>query len=137
MSTDLPDYTRSTAVNSTVDVDTNVDVRPKGGILEKGTGTTAAAYASLVSRTVTNLKTFQVAKVLVACTKAAWIKYQWNGTDISCARLISDDGMFIEHFPLDYYTMAGNGSKKFDVLVKYVAAAGTIEGEIVGEEVDT
>lgn len=134
MSSDYPDYTQRTAVSADVNVNTNVEVRPKGGVLVPSAGTTTADYASLVSYTVTTAKKFQLTKVLACCTKAAWIKYQWNGSDISCARLIGDNGMFIEHFPLDYYTMQGDGAKKFDVLVKWVTEAGTIEGEIVGEE---
>ncbi len=134
MSSDLPDYTQQQTVNSDVEVNTSVDIRPKGGIIETGEATTTASYASICSHTVTNNKKFDVSKIMVCCTKAAWVKYQWNGSDISAPRLLSDNGMYFEHFTLDYYSMTGNGSKKFDVLIKWVTEAGTAEAEINGEE---
>lgn len=111
--------------------------RPKGGILAKGAVTTTSAYATVATRTVTDAKTFQLSKVVVSASKAAWVKYRWDASDISCERLLDDKTILIEHFPWDYYEMEGDGSKAFDVQAKYDSEAGTVNVEIVGEEVTT
>ena len=109
--------------------------RPKGGILETGSDTTAAAYASIAFVTVTDDKDFQLSKVVVSVEYATWIKYQWAGADISCERLMDEKTIMIEHFPWDYYDMEGDGAKVFDVQAKYYEEAGIVNVEIVGEEV--
>lgn len=109
--------------------------RPKGGILEKGSDTTAAAYASIASHEVTDGKDFQLSKVVVSVEYATWIKYQWAGADISCERLMDEKTILLEHFPWDYEDMEGDGSKVFDVQAKYYEEAGIVNVEIVGEEV--
>jgi len=114
-----------------------VTVRPKGGILAKGSVTSTSSYATVASRTVTSGKSFQVSKIVVSASKAAWVKYRWNAADISAERLLDDKTIMIEHFPWDYYSMAGDGAKAFDVRAKYDSEAGTINVEIVGEEVTT
>lgn len=131
---DLPDNTRSTAVNSSVVVDTNVEVRPKGGVINTGSVTSTASYATVATRTITNLKQFQLSKIMISTTKAIWAKYRWNGSDISAERYLSDGALLLEHFPLDYYAMVGNGAKAFDVQIKWGTEAGTVTCEIVGEE---
>jgi hypothetical protein len=115
--------------------DGQIKPRPKGGIVAKGSITSAAAYATVASRTVTNLKQFQLAKVVISAEKAAWFKYRWAGVDISCERLMDDKTIVLEHFPWDYYTMTGDGAKAFEVQAKYYSEAGTVNAEIVGEEV--
>jgi len=114
-----------------------VTVRPKGGILAKGSVTSTSSYATVATRTVTTGMSFQVSKILVSASKAAWVKYRWNAVDISAERLLDDKTIMIEHFPWDYYAMAGDGAKAFDVQTKYDSEAGTINVEIVGEEVTT
>jgi len=109
--------------------------RPKGGILAKGSITSAAAYATVATRTVTSDKTFQLSKIVISAQKAAWVKYRWAGSDISAERLLDDKTILIEHFPWDYYAMLGDGAKAFDVQAKYDSEAGTVNVEIVGEEV--
>lgn len=109
--------------------------RPKGGVLEKDSATTTASYATVVSRVVTDAKQFQLSKIVVSAEKATWVKYRWDDTDISCERLLDDKTILIEHFPWDYYDMEGDGAKAFDVQAKYDTAAGTVNVEIVGEEV--
>ena len=109
--------------------------RPKGGVLEKGSATTAAAYATIASVTVTDDKAFQLSKVVVSVEYAPWIKYRWAGADISCERLMDEKTILLEHFLWDYYTMEGDGAKAFDVQAKYYVEAGTVNVEIVGEEV--
>ena len=134
---DLPDYTRSTTVSVEVapTVAAQMIPRPKGGILEKGSVTATAAYTSVASRTVTSGKTFQLSKIVISAEKAAWVKYLWAGSDISAERLLDDKTILIEHFPWNYKEMVGDGTKKFDVQAKYYSAAGTVNAEIVGEEV--
>lgn len=112
----------------------DINVRPKGGTKGRGSATTTAAYAEIASVAVTDGKQFQVSKIVVSAETAAWFKYQWNNTDISCERLMDDKTIVIEHFPLDYEEMIGDGTKKFAVLAKYDSSAGTINAEIVGEE---
>jgi len=109
--------------------------RPKGGILAKGSVTSTSSYATVATRTVTNAKTLQLAKIVISCSKAAWVQFRWDGTAFSAERLIDDQSILIEHFPWDYYPMPGNGSKSFDVQAKYESQAGTVNVEIVGEEV--
>jgi len=135
----LPDYTRYIVNNPAVPPGDQGPVipRPKGGILAKGSVTSTSSYATVASRTVTNAKTFQLAKIVVSASKAAWVKYRWNAADISAERLIDDQSILIEHFPWDYYDMDGDGSKAFDVQAKYDVQAGTVNVEIVGEEVTT
>jgi len=110
-------------------------VRPKGGILAKGSITSAAAYATVASRIVTSGKQFQLSKIVVSASKAAWVKYRWNAADISAERLLDDKTLLLEHFPWDYYEMLGDGTKAFDVRAKYDSEAGTVNVEVVGEEV--
>lgn len=117
--------------------DGKIRYRPQGGVLEKGSITSAVGYATVASHVVTTGKTFQLSKVMVSASKAAWIKYRWNGTDISAERNPDDKTIIIEHFPYDYYTMQGDGAKAFDVQAKYDSEAGTVNVEIVGEEVAT
>lgn len=112
-----------------------ISVRPTGGVLEKGSVASAAAYATVASRVVTDGKEFQLSKIVVSAVKAAWVKYRWDASDISCERLLDDKTILIEHFPWDYYEMEGDGAKAFDVQTKYETASGTVNVEIVGEEV--
>lgn len=109
--------------------------RPKGGILEKGAVTTTDTYATVASVTVTDAKSLQLSKIVVSAETAAWIKYRWDGTDISCERLMDDKTIMLDHHPWDYYTMAGDGAKVFDVQAKYYEEAGIVNVEIIGEEV--
>lgn len=111
--------------------------RPKGGVLEKDSATTTASYATVVSHVVTDGTDFQLSKIVVSAEKATWIKFRWNGSDISAERLLDDKTILIEHFPWDYYDMGGDGAKAFDVQAKYDSEAGTVNVEIVGEEVVT
>jgi len=114
-----------------------VIARPKGGILAKGNVTTTSSYATVASRTVTNGKTFQVAKILVSCDQDVMYKLRWNAGDISAEVYVTAKTPFTDWFPWDYYSMVGDGAKAFDVQVKYPSggSAGTCYIEILGEEV--
>lgn len=133
---DLPDYTKAIAVNVEVSPTLPMYIipKPKGGVLEKGSVTTTSSYQTVATHTITNEKTFQLSKVVVSASKAAWIQYRWNGVVISAERNLDDKTILIEHFPYDYYEMIGDGSKLFDVQAKYDTEAGTVNVEIVGEE---
>ena len=109
--------------------------RPKGGVLEKGSQTTTDSYATIASRVVTSAKTFQLSKIMVSAEKAAWVKFLWADSDISAERLLDDKTILVEHFPWDYHTMVGDGTKKFEVQAKYESEGGKVNVEIVGEEV--
>lgn len=134
---DLPDYTKQIVVSVDVEQPAQLEVipRPKGGIKEKGSVTTASSYQTVAYRTVTSGKTFQPSRVIVSAEKAAYIQFYWDGTAISPAFLLDDYSVMPLHFPWGYHTMVGDGSKKFEVKAKYYASASTVSAEIVGEEV--
>jgi len=138
MVSDLPDYTRYIAFNVNIpDVQIGpVIPRPKGGILEKGSITTTANYQTVATRTVTDEKTFQLAKILVSCNKDIQYKLRWNETDISAEVYVPGTIPFTDWFPWNYYEMIGDGAKAFDIQAKFPTGgeAGTCEAEIVGEE---
>jgi len=114
-----------------------VIARPKGSIIAKGNVTTGASYATVASRTVTNTKTFQLAKIIVSCDQDIYYKLRWNAVDISAEIYVAGTIPFTDWFPYDYYSMLGDGAKAFDIQVKYPSggSAGTCFAEIVGEEV--
>ena len=109
--------------------------RPKGGVLEKGTIDSAAAWATVVEYTVPLDWKFEVAKVLVSAEKAAWIRYKWGAAVISCERLMDDKTILIEHFMWDYKHMRGDAAKTFKVEAKYYEETGKVNAEIAGEYV--
>ena len=114
-----------------------VIARPKGGILEKNSVTTTDTYATVATRTVTDGKTFQLAKVLVSCPEDVMFKIRWDGDDIGAEVYVTGGIPFTDWFPWDYYEMAGDGAKAVDIQVKYPTdgAAATCHAELVGEEV--
>jgi len=134
---DLPDYTKYITQQIEIPAVEQGPVipRPKGGIKETGSITTSATYAAVASRTVTKGKTFQLSKVVLSAEKASWFKYRWGGVDISSERLMDDKTIVIEHFPWDYHSMLGDGSKKFEVRARQDTEVGTFTAEIVGEEI--
>jgi len=139
MPSDLPDYTKYITQNVVIPAAEQGPVipRPKGGILAKGSVTTTAAYQTVASRTVTNLKTFQLAKILVSCDEDVMYQLRWAGVVISAEVYVSGGLPFTDWFPWDYKEMTGDGAKAFDIQVKYPSggSAGTCHAEIVGEEV--
>lgn len=137
MSYDQPDYTVVVTYQLNVpDIQISpVIPRPKGGELATGSVTSTSSYQTVASHTPTSGKEFQLAKVVISCENATWVKYRWNATDISAERLLDDRAVLIEHSPWGYKTMLGDGSKAFDVQVKYYSSPGTVNVEIIGEEV--
>ena len=120
-----------------LDVESFIIPRPKGGILEKGSVTTTSSYKTVASRTVTDGKELQLAKILVSCDKDVQYKLVWDGSDISAEVIVTANIPFTDWYPWDYYTMEGDGAKQLLLQAKYPTggAAGTCYGEIVGEEV--
>lgn len=137
---DLPDYTQY-VTPITVEVpegrESEVIARPKGSVLEKGSVTTSASYQTVASHVVTDGATFQLAKILVSCDEDVMYQLRWDGTVISPEVYVSAGIPLTDWFPWDYYEMEGDGSKAFDIQVKYPSggSAGTCHAEIVGEEV--
>jgi len=137
---DLPDY-YSYVVPINVQIpegqEQKIIPRPRGGILEKGSITTTGSYQAVASRTVTNGKSFQLAKILVSCDKDIMFKLVWDGSDIGAEVIVPGGIPFTDWFPWDYYAMNGDGSKKLEIQAKYPSggSAGTCFCEIVGEEV--
>lgn len=133
---DLPDGTKYIAVSVDVDVSAVVP-RPKGGELAKGSVTTTDTYAVVASHIVTDGKELQLAKILVSCPEDVMYRLKWDGTVISAEVFVYRGVPFTDWFPWDYYDMPGDGSKKFEVEVKFPSGgvAATCHVEIVGEEV--
>jgi len=137
---DLPDYHQYVApvtVEIPAGQESEVIPKPKGGVLEKGSVTTTASYQTVASRVVTNAKTFQPAKILVSCDTDVIYKLRWDGTAISAEVYVSAKIPWTDWFPWAYYSMLGDGSKAFDIQVKFPSggSAGTCHAEIIGEEV--
>jgi len=137
---DLPDYNQyvtPVTVNIPAGQESLTIPRPKGGVLEKGSVTTTATYQTIASRTVTSGKTLQLAKILISCPQDVMYRLRWDGTVISAEVYVSAAIPWTDWFPWDYYTMLGDGTKKFDVQVKYPTdgVEATCNAEIVGEEV--
>ena len=109
--------------------------RPKGGVLVKASDETEVGWVTIASHPVTVGKSFQLSKVVVSVEYATWIRYRWAAAVISCERLMDEKTILLEHFPWDYEDMEGADTDAFDVQAKYYEEAGTVNVEIVGEEV--
>jgi len=111
--------------------------RPKGGIIKKGNITTGASYATVASHTVTNGKTFQLAKILISCDQDVMFKIRWAGSDLGIEVYVAAKTPYPDWFPWDYSTMVGGGGKAIDIQAKYPTggSAGACYAEIDGEEV--
>lgn len=123
------------AKDRTITGNVSVIPRPMGGSNQKGSLTTTAAYQTVAEITVTNTKTFHLAKIAVSCKEDVWIKVRWNSTDISIEYMITGGIPFTDWFPWNWYPMLGDGAKKVDIQAKYDSAAETVFAELVGEEV--
>lgn len=111
--------------------------RPKGGVLVKGSATTTAAYATVAEYTVPTDYKLELAKILVSCPNDVMYQLLWNGTVISPEVYVAGKVPFTDWFPWEYKYMRGDGSKKFQLQVKYPTggAAATCHAEIIGEYV--
>jgi len=117
------------------DLQAAVRPRPKGGVLVKGVDETEVGWVTIASHPVTVGKSFQLSKVVVSVELATWIRYRWAAAVISCERLMDEKTILLEHFPWDYEDMEGHDTDAFDVQATYYEEAGTVNVEIVGEEV--
>jgi len=112
-----------------------VTPRPKGGKGAKGTIETTAAYVTVAEYVVTKGKTFNLAKIAVSCKEDVWVKVRWDGTDISIEYLITGKIPFTDWFPMNWYPMVGDGTKKVDIQAKYDSTSSDVYAELTGEEV--
>ena len=111
--------------------------RPKGGVRVKGSATTTAAYATVAEYTVLTDYKLELAKILVSCPNDVMYQLLWNGVVVSPEVYVAGKVPFTDWFPWEYVYMRGDGSKKFQLQVKYPTggAAATCHAEIVGEYV--
>ncbi len=112
-------------------------VRPKGGVKDFGEETTTSSYATISELEITENMSFHPSRIIISAETSAWVKCRWDGNDISANFLLDDITILVLHFPYDWETMDGDGSKKFDVQGKYNTEAGLLNVEISGEEVTT
>ena len=119
------------------DVESFIIPRPKGGVHEKGSITTSASYQTVASRTVTDGKELQLAKILVSCDQDVHYKLVWDGSDISAEVIVSGNVPFTDWFPWDYVEMKGDGARQLELQARFPSggSAGTCHAEMVGEEV--
>lgn len=139
MSSDLPDYVKLIAIDVSIPENELVIPRPKGGITETGAYTTTASLAEALAHVVTDLMSFQLAKITLSCDKDFAYQLYWNGAPIGAEVSIPANTPFTDWFPWDYADMDGNGVKKFAIWAKYPTdgEAGTLNLEINGEEIVT
>ena len=139
MSSDLPDYVRLIAIDVSLPENQQVIPRPKGGITKKGSYTTTASYAKALGHIVTDLMTFQVAKITLSCDQDFMYQLYWNGVSIGTEVYVPSKTPYTDWFPWDFAVMEGNGTKEFEIRAKYPSdgSAGTLNTEIVGEEYTT
>ncbi len=107
---------------------------PPGKVLATGKATTTGSYSAVVSYTPAAGKRLRISKIVICAEKALWWQLYWAGSAISSERLMDDKTMVIEHFTGIYEEMIGDGSKAFEVRVKYYANSGEAMAEIVGWE---
>lgn len=143
-SEDLPDYTRETHVTVEVEDDggyvqvTNdveVVAHPTGKLTEEGTGiaTNTTTYISIVSRTVTDGKKYQLGKIEVPMVNAHWIQIEVDSTVVKTYYAVKGD-TFVMFYLYDEVTLTGDGTKKVDVKAKAVDTVETLYGYMSGEE---
>ncbi len=108
--------------------------RPRGNTRAKGSITTGLGYTTIAELTITNGKTFNLAKIAISCETDSWVKVRWNGTDVSIEYLVTGGIPFTDWFPWNWYPMEGDGSKKVDIQAKHDGVAGECSVELVGEE---
>jgi hypothetical protein len=113
--------------------------RPKGDKVLRGSATTTASYAVVgnCKRTVTNGKTFNVAKIAISCVSDAVAKITFGGSDISIEYAISGKIPLTDWFSQGEMQAIGDGSKVLQVEAKYPSggSADTVYATLAGEEV--
>lgn len=114
-----------------------VIARPKGDKRAYNTDaiTTSDTYQKVCELVVTEGKTFDLAYFGCGCDKDIWIKLLWSGEKITPEIPVMGKTMPQFWVPSEYKKVVGDGTKKFELQVKWVTEAGSAFGEIVGEEV--
>jgi len=113
--------------------------RPKGEKVLRGSATTTEEYCEIgdCKRTVTNGKTFNVAKIVISCLSDVVAKITFGNTDISTEYNISGKVPFTDWFAQGEKQAVGDGSKVLQVEAKYPSGGSpdTVYAELTGEEV--
>jgi len=113
--------------------------RPKGDKVHRGSATTGSSYAVVgnCKRTVTNGKTFNVAKITISCLSDVVAKITFGGSDISTEYNVSGKVPLTDWFAYGDKQAVGDGSKVLQVEAKYPSggSADTVYAELAGEEV--
>jgi len=143
-SDDLPDYTNETHV--TVEVEDNggyvqvtndveVIAHPTGKLTEEGAGilTNTSTYTSIVSKTVTDGKKYQLGKIEVPMVNAHWIQIEVDSSVVKTYYAGKAD-TFVMFYLYNEVSLTGDGSKKVDVKAMAVSTGETIYGYMSGEE---
>lgn len=114
-----------------------VVARPKGNkrAFNETAITTTAAYQKVCEIVVANGKTFDLAYFSCCCDKDIWIRLLWGGDVITPEILVLAKSMPQFWVPSEYQKVVGDGTKKFELQVKWITFEGSAFGEIVGEEV--
>jgi len=113
-----------------------VTPKPKGSTREFNTTavTTTNTYATLVELIPTDKKDFDLAYFSAGCDEDIWIRLKW-GSDVITPDIPVMAKTFPQFWvPSEYKKVTGDGTTKFTLEVKYMSAAGSAFGEIVGEE---
>jgi len=121
-----------------------VIARPKGGVRIIANALTTGAWTVLGAGTdnvaeyiVPDDWKFELAKILVSCPEDVMYRLRWGTSVISPEVFVTGGIPFTDWFPWDYEHMRGDGTKTFNIQVRY--PAGGVEAmchaEIVGEYV--
>lgn len=111
-----------------------VVARPKGGTSDLGNTNVDNGVAAEI--TVTNGKTFHLAKVTLTSDVDCKAYIRWNGTRITPIYHLSASVPFTDWFAWDWTPCEGDGTKTLDVFTPNVGTAGgTLYASLSGEEV--
>ena len=110
--------------------------RPMGGVLDVDSVTTTAAYATVASYKPPNNYRLELSKILVSCPEDVMYQLWWGGEAFGAEVYVTGGIPFTDWFPWNYKYMEGDGTKEFELKVKYPTggAAAVCHAEVVGEE---
>jgi len=119
----------------TITGNVNVIIKPEGSIADQGSlAATTASYQDVVAYTVTNTKTFHLAKIKISVEKASWIKLMFDTTQLDAEILLDDKVIVIDWFPYTWRAMVGDGAKQFKIQAKQYSSSGIVNASYCGEE---
>lgn len=111
-----------------------VIAEPTGNIEAIGTGvlTNTTDYVEVVAYTITEGKTFHLAKIKVPCEYSHWLRLTVGDT-VYPPDIVPDETTFIDWFPWSEGVL-GDGTKKISIEALAVATGETLYGTIWGQE---